>query len=343
MSDGPVIRRFDSSNGARIYRIPMTVFPNGFVGYAYVVLGGAVPLLIDTGSGFGTSNDDLLAGIAALKSEFGEALDVRDIKRILITHGHIDHFGGLAFMVEQTGGARVGVHALDRRVLTNYEERVGVATKDLRVYLDRAGISQERRQALIDMYSFGKRHFSSVPVDFSLDEDIAFEGGLRFIHTPGHCPGQVCILIGDVLLSADHVLSHTTPHQAPESITRYMGLGHYRDALRKLLPHAEHVRVTLGGHEEPIHDLSKRITEILVSHERTVNRILDILRTADRPLTTAGITDTMYPERKGYDELLALEEAGAHIEYLYERGFISVANLADVETDANPPLQYVLS
>jgi glyoxylase-like metal-dependent hydrolase (beta-lactamase superfamily II) len=342
MTDGPVIRRFDSSNGARIYRIPMTVFPNGFVGYAYVVLGISSPLLIDTGSGFGSSNDDLLAGIAALKTEFNEPVTVRDIKRILITHGHIDHFGGLAFMVEQTG-ARVGIHALDRRVLTNYEERVGVATKDLLVYLDRAGISPERRQNLIDMYSFGKQHFNSIPVDFSLDEDIPFEGGLRFIHTPGHCPGQVCILVGDVLLSADHVLSHTTPHQAPESITRYMGLGHYRDALRKLLPYADRVRVTLGGHEEPIHDLSQRITEILVSHERKVDRVLDILRAAGRPLTTAEITDTMYPERKGYDELLALEEAGAHIEYLYERGFISLANLADVETDANPPLEYALS
>ncbi len=36
-------------------------------------------------------------------------------------------------VLEATGGAQVGVHALDRRVLTNYEERVAVATKNLTI------------------------------------------------------------------------------------------------------------------------------------------------------------------------------------------------------------------
>lgn len=341
MTQLPPIERFDSSSGARIYRLPMMVFPNGFIGYAFIVLEAGSPVLIDTGSGFGQSTSDLLSGIDALSADFGEALKVTDIKRILITHGHIDHFGGLAHMIEATGGAQVGIHALDRRVLTNYEERVGVATKDLRVYLDRAGIPQEKRQTLIDMYSFGKRHFSSVNVDFILDEGIAFEG-MQFIHAPGHCPGQMCIQIGDVLLSADHILSHTTPHQAPESITRYMGLGHYRDSLRHML-HLDGVRLTLGGHEAPIHDLHRRIEEILASHDRKINRVLDIVREAGKPLTIADITAAMYPDRHGYDELLALEEAGAHIEYLYERGYISVANLPEVEQEDNPPLQYSLS
>ena len=57
-----------------------------------------------------------------------------DIERIIITHGHIDHFGGLAFVKTQAE-AEVGIHELDRRVLTNYEERVIVATKALGIYL----------------------------------------------------------------------------------------------------------------------------------------------------------------------------------------------------------------
>ena len=50
----PVIQRFESSTGARIYRIPMDVFP-GFIGYAYLLLGAGVPTLVDTGSGYQTS------------------------------------------------------------------------------------------------------------------------------------------------------------------------------------------------------------------------------------------------------------------------------------------------
>src|SRR6188768_4213049 len=109
----PAIEQFISSTGARIYRLPMIVFPNGFIAYAYLVLGADVPTLVDTGSGYGRSTPDLLAGIAAIPQQFGESIRVQDIERILITHGHVDHFGGLMTVLEATGGARVGVHALD--------------------------------------------------------------------------------------------------------------------------------------------------------------------------------------------------------------------------------------
>jgi glyoxylase-like metal-dependent hydrolase (beta-lactamase superfamily II) len=332
----PSIQQFTTNHGAKIYRIPLEVF-SGFIGYSYVVLDAGVPTLIDTGSGYGDSNSHLFKGIEALRSEFGEQLDLKDIKHILITHGHVDHFGGVAFMQEHTG-AMIGIHELDRRVLTAYEERVIVATKDLRVYLERAGIPPEERQGLIEMYGFAKKHFRSVDVDFSLDEDVMFEG-MNFIHTPGHCPGQVCIQLGNILISADHVLSRTSPHQAPESITHYTGLGHYRDSLRKVAK-LEGIEIALGGHEDPIYDFYGRIDTLFHSHDRKLNRVLDIIKSADKPLTISEITKAMYPDKGGYDVLLALEEAGAHVEYLYQHGQLSVANLDEVEREDNPPLRY---
>lgn len=314
----------------------MEVF-SGFIGYSYVVLDAGVPTLIDTGSGYGDSNQHLLQGIDSLRADFGETLSVKDIKHIIVTHGHIDHFGGVAFMQEQTG-ALIGIHELDRRVLTAYEERVIIATKDLRVYLERAGIPQEQRQALIGMYGFAKKHVRSVSVDFSIDEDVMFEG-MDFIHTPGHCPGQVCIQMGNVLISADHVLSHTSPHQAPESITHYTGLGHYRDSLRKVAK-LEGVELALGGHEAPIYDFYGRVEALFHSHDRKLNRVLDIIRSAGKPLTIAEVTQAMYPDKDGYDVLLALEEAGAHVEYLYQHGQLSVDNLEEVEREDNPMLRY---
>lgn len=334
------IERFETKAGIRIYRIPMLVFPNGFIGYSYVVLNAGRPTLIDAGSGLDTSNADLLKGIEAIRDDFGEKFNLTDIDHLIITHGHIDHFGGAAFMVEQTG-AKIGIHELDRRVLTNYEERVVMATKDLRVYMERAGVPEEQRSTMIDMYGFAKKHVKSLEVDFSIDEDVMFEG-MQFIHVPGHCPGQVCIIMGEVMITADHILAKTTPHQAPESVTHYTGLGHYRDSLRKIAK-VDGIELGLGGHEEPIYDFYGRIKEIMQSHDRKLNRVADIIKGFERPCTIQEITQAMYPDKSGYDVLLALEEAGAHIEYLYQHGMLTVANLDEVEQENNPALKYVLS
>ncbi len=336
MTSLPPIERFESSSGARIYRIPAEVFP-GFIAYCYVVLDSGLPTLVDTGSGYGSSDEHLLQGLDGLRTDFGEALQLTDIRRILITHGHIDHFGGLAAALEYTH-AQVGIHELDRRVLTAYEERVVVASKDVRVYLERAGVRPDLRAGLMEMYQFGKQHVRSVNVDISLSEDAPLDG-MRFVHVPGHCPGQVCILLGDVLLSADHILAKTTPHQAPESITLYTGLGHYLESLDKVR-RIDGIRLALGGHEEPIADVYGRIDAIQASHQRKLERVLDIIKEGGQPCTISDISKAMYPDRHGYDVLLALEEVGAHVEYLYQHGRLAVCNLDEVEREDNPPLKY---
>lgn len=336
MSKLPKIERFDSSSGARIYRIPLEAFP-GLIVYCYVVLGAGPPTLIDVGSGFGNSNEHLLSGLEALHDQFGESFLPTHIERILITHGHIDHFGGVGFAREHTG-AKIGIHPLDRRVLVAYEERVVIASKELRVFLERAGVEPELRQELMSMYLFAKQHVKSTPVDIVLEEYKPLDG-MEFIHTPGHCPGQVCIKIGDVFISADHILARTTPHQAPESITHYTGLGHYLESLYKIA-RVDGVRVALGGHEAPIYNFYNRIIEIRASHQRKLNRILEQIGRAGEPCTINRICAAMYPDAQGYNTLLAIEEVGAHVEYLYQHGQLAICNLDEVEQVDNPPLYY---
>lgn len=338
MADLPPVKRFETNMGARIYRIPQVVFPNGFIAYSFVILDAGPPTLIDAGSGFGESNTHLLQGFASIRDEFSESVTLQDIEHLIVTHGHMDHYGGVAFAVEQIGDVLVGIHELDRRVLTNYEERLIVASKDLTVYLERAGIPAEGRDQFMQMYGFAKQHVKSVDVHFSLEEDTPFEG-MQFIHVPGHCPGHVCIRLGNTMLTADHILSKTTPHQAPESITHFTGLGHYLDSLRKIAK-IDGIELAIGSHEDEMNDIYTRIEGIQHSHERKLNRVLDIVR-QHGPLTIQGITQHMYPGKAGYETLLALEEAGAHIEYLYQHAQLSVANLDEVEREPNPALQYI--
>jgi glyoxylase-like metal-dependent hydrolase (beta-lactamase superfamily II) len=333
----PLVERFESDNGAKIYRLRLEAFPKFYV-YSYLLLEAGPPTLIDCGSNTDSSHADLLARLEEVRTHFEPAFQPHDIERIFITHGHIDHHGGLNFIHDRLPHAQIAIHPLDRRILSAYEERVVVASKNLRVYLERAGVKPDHVANLMEMYAFAKRLIRSESVDFTLDDGLALDG-MTFIHVPGHCSGQVCIRVGDILLTADHILSRITPHQAPESITRYMGLGHYLESLDKVA-HLSDIRLALGGHEAPIHDLYGRIAEIKADHQQKLTRICELLKEAGHPMTISDISKGIYTKVSGYNILLALEEIGAHVEYLYERGELAISNLAQVENEDNPPLCY---
>lgn len=328
------VAKYETSDGRAIYTFPVEAFPT-LIANIYLIDDGNDLTLVDCASGFERANRQLLEGFGALQQKYGSHLSLDAIERIVITHAHIDHFGGLPFVRQHTQ-APTFAHILDRRVLSAYEERIVLASRRLETFLERAGVPSERRQTLMSMYLFAKGVYHSTPVDFLLDEAHEPWPGVRVIHVPGHCPGQVCLQLDDILLTADHVLSHTTPHQAPESITLNMGLGHYLQSLDKVAA-LDNVRLALGGHEEPMTGLRTRITQIKDLHQQRLQRILDICH---EPLTIAGISRRLFGDVSSYHVLLALEETGAHVEYLYQRGELFAANLEEVETARNAPICY---
>ncbi|HJZ47768.1 MAG TPA: MBL fold metallo-hydrolase [Roseiflexaceae bacterium] len=328
------VTRYETDGGARIYRIPVRVFQM-LVANVYIVIAGDYVALVDTGSGLGESDDHIRSGIEQICDEWGESLDWRDIKRVVVTHAHVDHYGGLGAVRDQTG-APVAVHELDRRVLTNHEERLVLASRAVSSFLWRAGVSEANHTSLMGMYSWSKGLFRSVEVETLLHDGELLDDLLLVHHTPGHCPGQVCLQIDDVLLSADHVLPHTSPHMAPESITLSTGLGHYLDSLGKIAQ-VPNVRLALGGHEEPIHDLNARVAQIETSHMRKLERVLEACA---EPRTINELARAIYPNVTSYDILLAIEEVGAHVEYLDQHGHLAIANLDEVAADERAAPQY---
>jgi glyoxylase-like metal-dependent hydrolase (beta-lactamase superfamily II) len=328
------VEKYVSSAGRRIYSLPVQAF-TGLIANIYLISDDGRLILVDCGSGLEQSNDDLLAGIDAIATEYGETVSLSNLHAILITHGHIDHFGGLPFIREQSD-APIGVHTLDARVLSHYEERVVVASRRLETFLKGSGVPSDQRANLMAMYLFAKGVYHSTPVQFQLDEGKSALEDIGVYHVPGHCPGQVCLQVDDILLTADHVLSWTTPHQAPESITNNMGLGHYLDSLEKIR-HLSSVRLGLGGHEKPIENLPKRIGEIIKSHDLRLDKVLEI---CEEPISIADISYRLFGQVVNYHVLLALEEAGAHVEYLYQRGEIVATNLEEIERMADPVIQY---
>ena len=329
------LSRFETSEGERIYRIPLDIFP-GMHGYAHLVITKDLVALFDVGSGFGESNAQLEAGLEQIRVEFKEKVGWDRITHILISHSHLDHYGGLHFAREHTS-AQIGIHELDRRVLTNYEERLDVITPRFRTFLLESGVSESRSEELVTLYLLHKQLFSSIDVDFSYEAIGMHLNGMEFIHVPGHSSGQVVARVGDILLSADHILENTSPHMAPESLSLNTGLEHYLASLVKVTPLARDVRVALGGHEGPIEDTHGRIEAIIAVHRERLSQILALLET---PATVDEVCEVLFADTEAYHQILAIEETAAHFEYLYTRGFITLTNHDDFVAGRNMPRIY---
>ena len=326
------VTRFTTNQGVQIFQIPLNGLEDFWV-YAYLVSVDEMLVLIDTGTNYHTSNQDLHSGLITAGKHLGKPLDFADLTHIFITHGHIDHYAGLAHVGTQTQ-ALIGIHEYDYPILVNYHERKDLVVRKLEHYLIEAGVKSEHIPEILNMYMITKGLFETSRVDFTYEALGMHVGPFEFFHVPGHSAGAVAIRLHDVIFAGDHVLSEITPHQAPESLTLNTGLTHYLDSLRAIVAWAGQPSIVLGGHNPPVTDLRARVAEIYTEHFSRLVKILDLI--SESPQTVLEISKTLFGQVAGYNILLALEEAGAHIEYLYRLGLICVDNMEEVKKSTEP-------
>jgi glyoxylase-like metal-dependent hydrolase (beta-lactamase superfamily II) len=310
---------FESSAGARVNGLPVEVFPN-FWAYVYVVQKDKLCVLIDSGSGTEKSHQDLLDGLQKV------GVEASDLTHILLTHAHIDHFGGL-FPLRALTQARIGVHELDLQTVAYHEENQALLGRRFSSFLIETGLLEEKRDPLLSMYHFADAFYRSVPVDFTYETVDMHVGPFSFIHLPGHCPGHVAIRVDDVVFCGDMVVEGITPHLSPESIQPYSGVDHYLESLSRLRHWARDARWILNGHDHAVTDLPAQIKATRENICRRMGKGMDALT---EPLTVEEICSAIYGNVDGYNQLLVMEKTGAYVEYLYSHGMIGITNPTEV-------------
>ncbi len=158
----------------------------------------------------------------------------RELRRILMTHSHPDHTGGVHGILKHSG-ARVIAHRADTREYRRHEGQV----------LAHTGMFTH-----IDTYlPFLKRApVSHLPKE---DEILPIAGGMRVLHTPGHTPGSVCYFMerdgllfsGDTIFSDHGRVSRSMPFPGSDA-------ERYRQSLECLA--ALDFDILCGGHGSPL-------------------------------------------------------------------------------------------
>jgi len=317
MTEGAV-RRFDGAGGERIYQIPVRAF-RGMIAHTYVVIDGDYSALIDTGSGHDESNADLEAGMAALAAQAGERIGWERLSRIIITHGHIDHCGGLGY-VRARSGAPVAAHHLDIPAVSDHPAHLAAQLAPTAAFLRWAGVAEAVVGQLGRYFGGGMRGAPGGEVATVLADGDLLDGRFAVIHTPGHCAGQVCLRLGDVLFCADHLLARTNPRLTPAHLEAHNGLGPYLAALDRVGAEPG-LRLGLAGHEEPIADVYARAEALRESH---LSRLEQIRAACGEPRTVLEIAAQIYPDMQQPPGLLiALQAIAARVEYLEQRGLLA--------------------
>jgi glyoxylase-like metal-dependent hydrolase (beta-lactamase superfamily II) len=152
-------------------------------------------MLID--AGFPGSRDDVLTSLRGL----GYGID--DLRAILLTHAHIDHFGS-AIWFAKTHGTPVYCHANEvGHAKREYLEQVSAADVAAHVWQPRWlkwSVAISRKGAFTR---------DGIPTAQALTEDVAagLPGAPMAIPSPGHTGGHCSFVVDGVLVSGDALVT----------------------------------------------------------------------------------------------------------------------------------------
>ena len=191
-----------------IHRISLpTPFPVGAI-HTYLILGDR-PTLVDAGVASDASWEALLAGLA----EHG--LAITDLERVVLTHGHVDHYGQAA-RIRGESGAEVWAHVRTAPLVASYPwSTPPVVAANVGFFRQNGAppeVAARVGEFLANAVDLQQGVVVDHPVEHGAPLPLTEHHSLQIFEVAGHYPGHIVLYDAEnrELLGGDHLLDDGT-------------------------------------------------------------------------------------------------------------------------------------
>jgi len=286
--------------------------------------------LVDPGPRSDRSMHELEQGLAALGHS------VEDLELLVITHQHLDHFGGAGAVARRSGAEVAGLTGL--APLLEHYEREAELDDDFAVRMMlRHGIPVEMTTALRAVSRSFRGFGEPVTVSRLLDDGDAItlrDRTLRVLHRPGHSQSDTLfwdeerrhLIVGDHLIariSSNPLLSRPLgatedfdDEARPQALVNYLeSMGQTRDM---------DLDIVLPGHGWPPSDHAALVAERFRGHQRRAEKIHSLI--LERPRSAHEIALALWGDVAVTQAYLTLSEVIGHVDLLRNDGLVHEAD-----------------
>jgi glyoxylase-like metal-dependent hydrolase (beta-lactamase superfamily II) len=248
-----------------------------------------------------------------------------DIKRIITTHPHFDHFGA-AQTISELSGAEVWIAHEGAHWFKDFQKEIHVEESARSIFLLESGASENNVKVVDEYYCRATPLARNIEPERMLKEGDLFDlSTFTFTTTrvPGHTPW--CALFHDVNMkiafSGDFLQTislNPLIQRNPKTLSAYNSLSVYINSLEKV--GASGLRITLPGHGEIITDGAERARQLLgLIYERR-KTIFDLLEEDEQ--TPFAISCRLFSDILPGMLFNAISEVSAHLELLEKQGLV---------------------
>jgi len=267
--------------------------------------------LIDAGPKTDEAREALLYGLKESR------VSVNDIKRVVLTHCHSDHFGNARFIQEASDCEVILNEGDSHYIMGSYDDVIKKWCDGINIFFKESGVDKKEAGELSVRFGSRLKKFGDsleratfVQEGFAVKTDSY---NLKVLHTPGHSPGSISLYSkkNGFVFSGDTVLEGITPNPVAEVMDGYRefnNLQAYRNSLEKVL--ALNFISVLPGHGSPFNKDIKILEKRKREEEKRQGKIIEALNSSEK--NYLELAEILFGKQEAGGIFLALSEVSAH-------------------------------